>query len=281
MIKWYGNGGGWGGDAPVYDVDFDDLSDDSYPAVWITVQVHEPTPTRTGRDCISLYTGAGDLDGRKALSYGARYYDEGMACPYEGDWHEKRIMCFQAAELLYLHAARKGNPIAHLNLGYVYSYNRCEGKYWGWWESPYIRDDVQSGRRVLIPYPHEERALEHFRVAAEAGLAEACYKYGDLLRDGRGCEPDPVAAFGQFQRAYDLGRGERPTIWGSAALRLGHAYEEGEGCYQSFEEARRWYLRAVSGLDIAVRSGDEWYRRSLRRAEDGLARVEQELDGSY
>ena len=55
MIKWYGNGGGWGGDAPVYDVDFDDLSDDSYPAVWITVQVHEPTPTRTGRDCISIW----------------------------------------------------------------------------------------------------------------------------------------------------------------------------------------------------------------------------------
>ena len=30
------------------------------------------------------------------------------------------------------------------------------------------------------------------------------------------------------------------------------AYEEGEGSYQSFEEARIWYLRAVSGLDIAV-----------------------------
>ena len=55
-----------------------------------------------------------------------------MSCDPDGphDEHEKRIMCFQAAELLYLHASKKGNPIGDLNLGYVYSYDRCEGRYW-------------------------------------------------------------------------------------------------------------------------------------------------------
>ncbi|MCR9035417.1 hypothetical protein [Tractidigestivibacter montrealensis] len=61
--------------------------------------------------------------------------------------------------------------------------------------------------------------------------------------------------------------------WGSAALGLGRACEEGEGCAQSFEGARGWYSRAVTGLSIAVREGESWYRGALKSAEAGLARV--------
>lgn len=71
------------------------------------------------------YVPVGDHNDWEALRYGSAYYEEGMSCDPDGphNEHEKRQMCFEAAELLYLHAASTGNPYAHLNLGYVYSYD--------------------------------------------------------------------------------------------------------------------------------------------------------------
>lgn len=183
--------------------------------------------------------------------------------------HERRVLCFQAAELLYLHASRQGHPIADLNLGYVYSYDRCEGHYWN-------ADPAGS-----VPFDCDVHAYRHYRSAAEAGVAEACYKLGDLLRDGRGCKADPREAYSWFLRAYKLGKSGDPVIWGSAALRLGTSCENGEGCPQSFKAALDWYEKATTGLGIAVRAGDSWYRGALRRAKAGLARTHQELDGRY
>lgn len=84
---------------------------------------------------------------------------------------------------------------------------------------------------------------------------------------------DPGKAYRWYRRAYDLGKSDAPVYWGSAALGLGRACEEGEGCAQSFEGARGWYSRAVTGLSIAVREGESWYRGALKSAEAGLARV--------
>lgn len=78
-----------------------------------------------------------------------------------------------------------------------------------------------------------------------------------------------------------LGKDDAPFVWGSAALRLGRAHEEGEGCEQSFVDARTWYERATTGLSIAVDGGDDWYQDALWRAEAGLKRVRQEIDGTY
>ena len=277
MTNWNGHGGSWGGDAPVYSTDFDQTMEGQacpYPDVWITTQRWKPSERRTGRDCIGRYTPTEDPSGWQALKFGGAYYNEGMSCDPESE-HEKRVLCFEAAELLYLHAAHNGNPYGHLNLGYVYSYDRCEGRYWGkgtTWETE---------ENPRAPYPHLEKAIEHYRAAASAGIAEACYKLGDHLRDGRGCEADPSEAFRWFCKAYELGRDQEPVVWGSAALRLGHACEEGEGCQQSFEEAMEWYERAATGLGIAVRGDEQWYRGALHRANAGLARVRQELDGRY
>ena len=277
MTNWNGNGGGWGGDAPVFDTYFEyDWGGRRwpYPDVWITYQRDMPTATRTGRDCIWHYTPDQDDDGWEALGYGGDYYDEGMSCVAD-DEHEKRVMCFQAAELLYLHAAAKGNPIADLCLGYVYAYDRCEDKYWekltGW----------QTDEDLRTPFDCDGHAYRHFRRAAEAGVGEACYKLGDMFRDGRGCEVDLAQAFEWFSKAYELTKDDRPHLWGSAALRLGAAFEEGEGCDHSFEKAEHWYKIATTGLGAEVRAGGSWYRGALRRAEAGLVRVLQELDGRY
>ena len=84
---------------------------------------------------------------------------------------------------------------------------------------------------------------------------------------------DPGKAYRWYRRAYDLGKSDSPVYWGSAALGLGRACEEGEGCAQSFEGAKDWYSRAVAGLSAAVRERESWYRGALKSAEAGLARV--------
>ena len=279
MTEWHGEGRAL--DAPVFGWEWpkgpDGTGPDTasgLPLVWITRQEAEPRDGRTVRRCLFLYDPADDPDGDAALSYGSGYYNEGMSCDGRTE-HERRIACFQAAEVLYLHASRAGNAMADGNLAYVYSYNRCEGHWW---------DSVAAG--ASSPRPEEalsipERAYVHCRIAAKAGIAESCYKLGDFLRDGRGCEMDLRSAYQWYQQAYNLGKSDYPVIWGSAALRLGRAFEEGEGCAQSFEEAKAWYSRAVTGRTIAVREGESWYRGALRSAEAGLARMKQELAGNY
>lgn len=67
-----------------------------------------------------------DHRGYRALSHGGRYYDEAMNLVDPSN-HQRRIDCFRAAELLYLHSAARGNEHAYLCLGYVCSYHRCGG----------------------------------------------------------------------------------------------------------------------------------------------------------
>ena len=45
-------------------------------------------------------------------------------------------------------------------------------------------------------------AYECFRHAAEAGIAEGCYKLGDVLAEGRGCAADHAKALDMFLREY-------------------------------------------------------------------------------
>lgn len=163
-----------------------------------------------------------------------------------------------------------GNPIASLNLGYVYSYDRCEGRYW---RDPMTIETEEDCRR---PYPREERALECFKAAAEADVAEACYKLGDLYKQGTGCIPDAAEAFRWYVRASELSTHEPPVILGSVALRLAGCYEEGVGCMQDFAHALEWYEKAVAGLEVAVENGEAWYAKALAGARAGVKRCKQE-----
>ena len=108
---------------------------DKLPGIWVTRPVTDSGGGVVGRMREMLYPFAvsdlasDDVDGEDALYYGGRYYDEAMGYTDPHD-HDMRIECFQAAELLYRHAAGRGNTVAYLCLGYVYSYDRCEGRYW-------------------------------------------------------------------------------------------------------------------------------------------------------
>lgn len=213
-----------------------------------------------------------DEGGWEALRLGAWYYHRGMSCR---DPREKgtRIECFQAAEILYLHAAHLGNTIALINLGYVYSYDRCEGRYWPGWEKHDSGD--YSG------YPADERAYQVLFQACEADFAEAHYKLGDLLSSGKGCGQDYEAAFECYKKAYSLSRLDDAVVSGSCAFRLAKAFEEGRGCEQSFKLALRYYREAQSALERAVASGESYYRKVLGRARSGVIRMKQEISGQY
>lgn len=214
---------------------------------------------------VFIYDSRGDI----ALDYGVDYYCEGMEYADPKD-RDARISCFGAAELLFLHSAVRGNAAAFLNLGYLYSYDRCEGDYW---------DDFYRVIKRLPkePFPREARAFECFRRAADAGIAEAVYKLGDLYRLGMGCEPNARTAYTCYVRALDAIEPESLSIVGSIALRLGECHEEGFGCKQSFGKALDWYERATSTLERAIEAGDGWYRRSLIQARAGIKRCRQEL----
>lgn len=273
------SGTGLAADAPIFEVDMGDddyfLGRAKYPGIWITERMVDESGNDLGRTYAFRYPlDVADAEGRRALDLGAGYYTEGMGYT-DGSDREKRVDCFRAAELLYLHAAERGNPCAYLDLGYVYSYDRCEGRYYQDLRA------AKAGEGCARSCPVGQRAFECFSEAAGCGMAEGCYKLGDLYRQGIGCSPDAATAFDLYARAFELGREDDPVVWGSIALRLGDCFENGIGCAQGFSRALEWYRKAEVGLDAAVRAGEWFYERALAHARSGVRRMGQELDGGY
>ncbi len=278
-----GSDGNWATNAPVFSCERNESvspGEHALPIIRVTAKVKEPTPELTGRTAVQHYPDASagsdsDPDGLLALRFGANYYEEGM-CTQDERFHQDRIDCFRAAELLYLWSACKGNVQAYVNLGYVYGYDRCEGQYLG------VDEWGRGAHEANGEFPRERRAYECLKVAADACHPEACYKLGDLVSQGRGCAPSLTRAIDLWETAFRLASDvDVPVWWGSAALRLGDAYEEGKGCAVSFSEALRWYELAETGLQIAVDLGDWYYKKALARARGGVLRCKQELDGRY
>ena len=270
-------------DDPVFEVSFEGHetypNGDRLPHIWITEPILDGEGGYDGRTYTMIYPHPSHLfpslgddeDGEDALYYGGSYYDEGMGYSDPAD-HDKRIDCFRAAEVFYRHSAGRGNAVANLCLGYVYSYDRCEGRYWR--DPMTLKTDEDYER----PYPREERAFECFSIAADAGIPEACYKLGDMYREGVGCEPDAATAHDWYLRASKLAmmNGETPVVLGSIALRLAGCFEEGFGCEQSFSCALQMYRHAARALDAAVDAGEAWYEKALVDARAGVKRCEQE-----
>ena len=81
-----------------------------------------------------------------------------------------------------------------VRLGYVYAYDRCEGRY--------FRSYYNNSGEVPPKPDTDVLAYECFCHAAEAEIAEGCYKLGDMLAEGRGCAADHAKALDMFLRAY-------------------------------------------------------------------------------
>lgn len=268
----------FGEDTPVFEISFDgDITypnGDSLPPIWITEPFEWCEDGSAQRTYTQIYPAntseSYDPEGDTALHYGAQYYREAMSYLSKSAY-DTRVDCFCAAELLYRHSAGRGNAYAYLCLGYIYSYDRCEGQYW---IDPATLNTTEDYKRL---YPHEERAFECFQMAAQADIAEGCYKLGDMYKIGMGCDPDGREAFRWYTRASELAKHEHPVIIGGIALRLAQCYEDGIGCDVDFARALNWYKQAVAGIEFAVDRGETWYEKRLAQAQAGVKRTQQEV----
>lgn len=128
---------------------------------------------------------------------------------------------------------------------------------------------------MLADPEHANTRLDCFR-AADAGVAEACYKLGDAYKNGIGCDIDEQKAYASYRRAGQCDDGRAPYQTGSIALRLAECLENGIGCEHDFGLALGQYERAERFLDAAVSTGDWYYKRALHGARDGITRCKQE-----
>lgn len=260
--------------ADIHELIFDNFTEyengDKLPDVWITNAVYDSNNRYLGHTYMMPYEAALDPDGADALFYGGGLYDDGMRLS-DPEFAGARLDCFKTAELLYRHAAGKGNPVAYLCLGYVYYYDRCKGEYW------VNLDQLKTDEDYRRPYPREERAFECFKLGSYAGISEASYKLGDCYKNGIGCDINERRAFHCYQEAASFDEGGAAYLTGSIALRLAGCYEEGVGCEHDFKRALEQYEAAERFLDVAVVSGDSYYEGALRNAHDGAIRCRQEI----
>ena len=202
------------------------------------------------------------------------YYYEGYYTRCDPLHLGKRIDCFRIAELLYLHAVIRGCERAHVGLGKIYYFDRCEGHYFDPSKFDLYAPDVLDKAEI------QRRAHEHLHMGAETGDVEATYLYGDVLRNGVGCDVDFGAALDMYllslERAHSI-RGLPDVMLGCTHVRLGRAYEEGEGCDVDFELALGHYEEAAQLLLGAVERFPMRFDAELARAECGVARMRQEL----
>ena len=144
-----------------------------------------------------------DPQGELALHYGGAHYQWGFALDDPKD-RRQRVEHSQITEILYRHAAGRGNVQGWVHLGYVYAYHRCEGKVF---RSAYDRFAAAYG---LPERPDEDRlAFLCFDRAARRGNAEGAYKLGDMYAQGIGCEQNDEKAFQWFVFARVGGGGRR------------------------------------------------------------------------
>ena len=129
----------------------------------------------------------------------------------------------------YEKAAQAGDPQALLRLGQAFQ---------GGVGLPVGEPkDGKQEVKVLVPVD-PKRALDAFRMAAQAGVPQAFYAVGVYYESGTVVDKDPVKAFALIKRAADSGITE-------AQFRLAGYYQNGTGVTQDLIAAAGWYDRAA------------------------------------
>lgn len=108
--------------------------------------------------------------------------------------------------------------------------------------------------------------------------------FGDLVAAGRGCASSAARAFSLYRRAFDLESGRIDEDRASTATpRCASPAPSswGRGCEQDFRRARTWYRLAAIGLGAAFDAGQWHFKRERIEARRGVARMAQEIAGTY
>jgi hypothetical protein len=243
------------------------------PRIWLSEQIFNASPCE--RQFCEVYPNQPDKRGWHAFNLGERYFAEGLSYG-TARGAELAQACYQAAEILWLHAASKGNLSAYNRLGILYEADLCQGVYW-------------EGRLEHRALHHKaatpaERAFACFSHAAYRKHSESCWHVGDLYCSGKGCEQSHQQALYWYKQAFmieSLQENQNRAISGNAALRMGRAYEAALGCQLDFLRARNWYRIAALHLGAAFDEGQWHFKRERQEARLGVRRMAQEIAGRY
>ncbi len=115
---------------------------EALPRIWLSERVANTANDDGRRVFVEVYPTAKDPCGARALELGDRYLGEGSsACSKLGA--AERIECFKAAEILYLHALKRGSDLAASRLRFIYDGDLCRGQYW----TSYVEAHAKHARR--------------------------------------------------------------------------------------------------------------------------------------
>ncbi|WP_165252240.1 hypothetical protein [Adlercreutzia sp. ZJ304] len=270
---------------PVFQIDRrGSLKGETLPKLWLSEpDLHAENENNTKRKFVCSYPIGRDAGGMRALELAEKYFSEGLA--HFGQ--DCSIACFQAAELLYMHACNKGNVEAYTRLGVLYKFDMCKGNYWKDTLSTHAKHAADS---VI------EKAVRAFRRAAARGSSEAKWQLGDMVHGAIGCQANEALAYnlyiGSFSRAaccsltdikaaHDsntilaLVEGSAVNLIhaGCAARRIALCMELGSGCAKNIQLAKAWYTAAVYLLDSCVAGGSWYYAEELAKAQIALGRL--------
>ncbi|PAU69891.1 hypothetical protein B1400_0426 [Bifidobacterium italicum] len=219
-----------------------------------------------------------DADGAEAQEHAMFYFEEAMRAHADmfgtteslSDWERQQHHdCLKLAEILFRHAAGRGNARAWLALGRIYDDDLNHGDYF---DSCYTAS-IKGQPPIIEQPPLPERARICFERAATLGDAEALAFLGDLRLEGRTCRRDARRAFALYEEAYARGGGPGQVrhAQAAAALRLARCYEYGVGCAVDTAKALTLYRYAQDHLaDIATKN-PWWYLHAHAEAADEIA----------
>ncbi|MBQ2380862.1 MAG: SEL1-like repeat protein [Akkermansia sp.] len=104
------------------------------------------------------------------------------------------------------------------------------------------REHYQQGENYLYGLnDHEQsyqKAIQHFRIAANEGNKEALHILGVSYELGHGVPQDYTEAINWYRKAAELGHAE-------AQYKLGSCYEYGRSVTQNYSEAFEWYKKSA------------------------------------
>lgn len=112
------------------------------PKIWLSEQLIN-TKHDQGRVMVECYPSSPDKNGERALELGDRYLGEGNTLSALNSNDKTAIECYKAAEILYLHAIRRGNRSAASRLVNIYCKDLCQGDYW--------KDNLEARARHCKP----------------------------------------------------------------------------------------------------------------------------------
>ena len=131
------------------------MFDERLPRIWLSEKVFNTKSDNGRRIFVECYPAGPDIGGERALELGDRYLGEGFRSR-RGGASVAALECFQAAEILYLHAGRRGNRAAACRLREMYADDLCEGR----WHESYLQ--------INAKHAHKHDGLRRVRACAHA-----------------------------------------------------------------------------------------------------------------